>query len=74
MQTDVIFAHQLENNDFIDYGVYVYSKDDAGDNIVVDFCDEDGEHTVKTYAPFDMVCIVTSFDDEEKFEDVPIED
>ena len=68
METMPIFAHEVENNDFIrdDAGNvlgYVYSISDDVDNIVMDVVDDDGDHTSYTYGPFDVISVVTSFDE-----------
>lgn len=63
MQTMTIFAHELENNDFLEDGRYVYSKSDEGDFIVVELCDDDGETESKPFGPFDPVSVVITFED-----------
>jgi len=79
MQTDTIWAYEVENNDFlvIDGTVvgYVYSKDDEGDTILLDVVDDEAEHTQYPFGPFDSATIVTSFLDEDSLdgEDVFIE-
>lgn len=75
MQTDTIWAYEVENNDFLvidgENVGYVYSKDDEGDTILLDVVDDDAEHTQYPFGPFDAVTIVSSFEDEE---DVDISD
>lgn len=56
--TDIVCAHQLENNDILEDGRYVYSKEDAGDFINVNLCDDEGECEIVPFAPFDVVSIV----------------
>lgn len=78
MQTDSVYACNIENNDFImvegEVAGYVYMVDEDGDLILLDVVDDDGEHTHYPFGPFDTVTIVTSFDDSEEWEDVLIED
>lgn len=78
MQTDTIWAYEVENNDHlvIDGEVvgYVYSKDDEDDTILLDVVDDEAEHTQYPFGPFDSVTIVSSFEEEDEWEDVPIED
>lgn len=73
MQTDVMCAFQVENNDFIvidgEVMGYVYMVTENDDVLVFDVVDDDGEHTPIPFAPFDTVSIVTAFDDEEVFEE-----
>lgn len=73
MQTDVMCAFQVENNDFIvidgEVMGYVYMVTENDDVLVFDVVDDDGEHTQIPFAPFDTVSIVTAFDDEEVFEE-----
>jgi len=73
MQTDVIFAHALENNDFLAENTergydqaYVYSIEDEDDWIAVDTVDDEGTHFIVRFAPFDPVRIITSFEDEDE--------
>lgn len=74
MITEPMCAFQVENNDFVaedgEVKGYVYSTEDDGDHIVLDICDDDGEHTVWRVAPFDVVQVVTKFDDDEDWHDV----
>ena len=78
MQTDTICAFQLEEKDFFtEKGeqFQVVSKDDDGDFIdtkVRELATDDVYPM--TFAPFDTVTLVTSFDEEEEFEDVEIEE
>lgn len=73
MQTDTVFACNIENNDHIviggDLKGYVYSIDGEGDGsdeyVILDVVDEDGEHTQYPFPPFAMVTVVTSFLDED---------
>lgn len=83
MQTRTEYAAYIENNDFIvidgEVKGYVYMvTDEESDYIHIDVVDDDGEHTVYPFAPFDEVTIVESFeygDDWEKwYEDLDIED
>lgn len=66
MQTDVIYACHVENNDFIvidgEVVGYVYSINEDIDYIVIDTVDDDGEHTEYPFGPFESVTIVTAFD------------
>jgi hypothetical protein len=79
MQTDTIWAYEVENNDNIvidgEHVGYVYMKEDDGDGILLDVVDDDGDHTQYPFGPFDSVTIVTSFLDEDSTdgEDVFIE-
>lgn len=71
MQTDTVFAYQVENNDYVldSDGTllgYVYLIDEEGDYIHLDIVDDDIEHTVYPFGPFDSVTIVTSFEDDEE--------
>lgn len=72
MQTDTIDAWSVDNNDYIvidgEVVGYVYMVDEYGDWLHFDVVDDEGEHTVYPFAPFDVVTIVTSFDDEEEDE------
>ena len=74
MQTDNVYACNIENNDFImvegEVKGYVYMVDEDGDFILLDVVDDDGEHTQYPFGPFDTVTIVTSFDDGEEV-DIP---
>lgn len=77
MQTDTVFAWQVEPGDFI-HGdpdpLKVTLKDDTADDfIMLTVEDDDGEVTELPYGPFDSVFIITAFDEEVEFEDVPIE-
>jgi hypothetical protein len=80
METDVIFAYALENNDLVQENTergypqgYVYMTTDEGDWIAVDICDDEGDHNIVRFAPFDSVRIITSLYEEVDFEDVEIE-
>lgn len=76
MQTDTISAWQLSNGDyFVEQGeVYKVKSldrdDDWMDFTVIEVATED-EYPM-TFAPFDEVILVTSFDEEFEFEDVEI--
>lgn len=69
MQTRTEYAAYVENNDHvvIDGEVvgYVYSIEDEGDYLHLDTVDDDGEHTILAFAPFDEVAIVESFEEDE---------
>jgi hypothetical protein len=74
MQTDSVYACNIENNDHIvidgEVKGYVYMVDEDGDFILLDVVDDDGEHTQYPFGPFDTVTIVASFDDGEEV-DIP---
>lgn len=70
MQTDTVCAYQLENNDWVAEDIlrgypqgYVYMADDEGDWLTIDIVDDDGEHNVVYFGPFDPVTIITSFEE-----------
>lgn len=70
MQTDSIAACLVENNDHIaiagTHVGYVYSIEDADDDqITLNVCDEEGEFSHYTFAPFDAVNVIVSFEDDE---------
>lgn len=79
MQTDAVFACNIENNDNIvidgEHVGYVYMVNEDGDFILLNVVDDDGDHTEYPFGPFDTVTIVTSFLDEDSTdgEDVFIE-
>lgn len=63
-----VYGYQLENNDWLPATAalperYVYITEDNGDLILVDAVDEDGFHYMENIAPFDMVQIIVSFED-----------
>lgn len=70
MQTEALWAYEVENNDHIvmDGAVigYVYMKEDDpdSDGYLFDVVDDDGEHTQLPFGPFESVTIVSSFEDE----------
>lgn len=77
MQTDTIWAYEVENNDFIvidgEVMGYVYSKEDVTDNegrdwIHLDTVDDDGEHTTIPVGAFESVTIVASWEDPDEDE------
>ena len=74
MQTDSVYACNIENNDQIvvdgEHVGYVYSISEDGDFILLDVVDDEAEHTQYPFGPFDTVTIVTSFDDGEEV-DIP---
>lgn len=69
MITDSLWAYQVENNDFIviDGEVigYVYMVTEEEEFLHFDTVDEDGEHTIVPFGPFESVTIVTRWDDED---------
>lgn len=69
MQTDSVYACNIENNDHIvidgEVKGYVYMVNEDDDFILLDVVDDDGEHTQYPFGPFDTVTIVTSFLDED---------
>lgn len=69
MQTDSVYACNIENNDNIvidgEHVGYVYSISEDGDFIILDVVDDEAEHTQYPFGPFDTVTIVTSFLDED---------
>jgi hypothetical protein len=71
MQTDILCAFQVENNDHIvmdgEVMGYVYSIDEEGDFLYLDVVDDEAEHTVLKYGPFETVRIVTSFSEEDSY-------
>lgn len=77
MKTECVMPFQVENNDWVvtpDGPKYVYSIRDEGDFITLDLVDEEGDHEARRYGPFEPLNIVTSFNEAEEWEDVPIED
>lgn len=74
MKTETVFAYQVENNDHIvkdgEVMGYVYSKDDTEDAMVFDVVDDEGDHTLMPFGPFESVTIVTSFYDDSTDEEV----
>lgn len=68
METDPVFACNIENNDQIaidgKHVGYVYMVEDDGDFILLDVVDEDGEHTQYPFGPFDTVNVITRFEDD----------
>lgn len=70
MQTDTVFAYQVENNDHVVFDGevmgYVYSINEDDDYIILDVVDDDAEHTEYPFGPFDSVTIVASFDDDDE--------
>lgn len=72
MQTDTIWAHEVENNDHIvidgEVVGYVYMKEDEGDGILFDVVDDDGDHTQYPFGPFEPVTIVASWEDPDEDE------
>lgn len=69
MQTDEVCAFQLEDNDHlvIDGKAvgYVYKVTEEEDFLLVTTKDDDGDETMWPFGPFDVVSIVTSFEDED---------
>lgn len=69
MQTDIVCAFQVENNDFIvvngEVVGYVYSINEDEDYIAFDVVDDEGEHDNVMFGPFEAVTIVASFDVDE---------
>lgn len=78
MQTDTICAFQLDADDFFTESgeqYQVVSTEDDGDFIdtkVRELATDDVYPM--TFAPFDTVTLITSFDEDVAFEDVPIEE
>ncbi len=76
MQTDTVAACYIENNDHIvidgEVKGYVYMVDEEGDYVHLDVVDDEGEHTIYAFAPFDPVAYVTVFEDEFEYEDVEV--
>lgn len=76
MQTDIVCAYQLEADDyFVESGEYfqivsLESDDDYMDFKVRELSTDD--IYPMTFAPFDVVTIVTAFDEAFEFEDVDI--
>ena len=78
MITDTYFAHEVEVGDNVviseDVTAPVKEIGDEVDFITITLTDDDGEGFTLSFAPFDPVEIVTSFDDEEVLDvDVPID-
>ena len=66
MQTDVVVAAYVEPGDFLeapDGSLEVHEIHDNGDFITMRVLDEEGEVEMLTFAPFDVVHVVTSFED-----------
>lgn len=76
MQTDTVFAYQVEPGDFLLVvdPEPVVAVDEDGDVILISAKDDDGDVTQYPYGPFDSVTIVTVLDEDVEFEDVPVED
>ena len=78
MQTDTVFAYQVEEGDFIVDDGEVVGEVIAftDDHLFLYFTlkDEDGDVTMWPVGPFETVFIVTRFYEDVEFEDVPVED
>lgn len=78
MQTDTIMAFQIEDGDTLQVGDRTYlvkgEPADEADGLLFDTVEEDGEDTQIWFAPFDVVNVVTVFEEEEEWEDILIED
>lgn len=78
MQTRTEYAAYIENNDFIiidgEVKGYVYMvTDEESDYLHLDVVDDDGEHTIYLFGPFDEVTIVEAFDEDISVEDIEVE-